>query len=213
VTHAAPPAPEIRILSLGDSYTIGEDVGDADRWPVRLAAMLRARGVRAGHPTIVARTGWATDELARGIDDAGVTAPFDVVTLLIGVNNQYRGRPVSEYGDQFRALLAAATRFAGHDARRVMALSIPDWGLTPFAAGRDRAQIAADIDAFNETNRREAEQAGARYVDITPISRRVPQEPALVASDGLHPSGEMYARWAAAALPIVLDMLRLRSSP
>lgn len=213
--HVAQPAADIRVLSLGDSYTIGESVADKERWPVRLAALLRARGLRVVDPTIVARTGWTTDELSAGIDDALPAGPFDVVTLLIGVNNQYRGRSLAEYRDQFHTLLARAIRFAGGNAAHVIVLSIPDWGLTPFAsgAGRDRGRIAAEIDAFNGVNREETVQSGARYVDITPISRQVLQEPGLVAADGLHPSGEMYARWVEVTLPAALEILAPRPSP
>jgi lysophospholipase L1-like esterase len=210
VIQATQPAAELRILSLGDSYTIGESVGERECWPVRLAALLRARGLRVADPTIVARTGWTTDELSAGIDDAHPAGPFDLVTLSIGVNNQYRGRSVTEYREQFRALLARATRFAGGHASHVIVLSIPDWGLTPFASGRDRARIAVDIDAFNVLKHDEAERGGARFVDITPISRRVPHEPGLVAGDGLHPSGEMYARWVEATLPTALEILAAR---
>jgi lysophospholipase L1-like esterase len=201
-----PPA-EVRILALGDSYTIGEAVAMEERWPVRLAAMLRARGVHAADPTIVATTGWTTDELARGIDSANPRRTFDVVTLLIGVNNQYRGRSSDEYRAQFRSLLARAVGFAGGQAGRVVVLSIPDWSVTPFAARRDRANIAGEIDTFNAINRDEATHAGARYVDVTPISRRAADEPALLAPDGLHPSGAMYAEWATEALPVVLEIL------
>ena len=201
-----PPA-EVRILALGDSYTIGEAVAVDERWPVRLAAMLRARGVHVADPTIVATTGWTTDELARGIDSANPRRTFDVVTLLIGVNNQYRGRSSDEYRKQFRSLLARAVGFAGGQPARVVVMSIPDWSVTPFAARRDRAHIAQEIDAFNAINRDEAKHAGARYVDVTPISRRAGVEPALLAPDGLHPSGAMYAEWAAEAFPVVWGIL------
>jgi lysophospholipase L1-like esterase len=204
-----PPA-EVRILALGDSYTIGEAVAAEERWPLRLAAMLRARDVHVAEPTIVATTGWTTDELARGIDSANPRRTFDVVTLLIGVNNQYRGRSSDEYRDQFRSLLTRAVGFAGGHPARVVVLSIPDWSVTPFAARRDRAHIVGEIDAFNAINREEAKHAGARYVDITPISRRAADEPALLAPDGLHPSGAMYAAWAAEALPVVWEILGRR---
>lgn len=199
---------ELRLLSLGDSYTIGEGVSDEERWPVRLAALLRAGGFRVGEPTIVARTGWTTDELSEGIDEARPAGPFDLVTLLIGVNDQYRGRSIDEYRGEFRALLARALRFAGGDPQRVIVVSIPDWSVTPFAVDRDRVRIAADIDAFNAVNREEAEWARARYVDITRTSRRGRGELGLVAPDGLHPSGEMYARWVELVLPAAVDALR-----
>jgi lysophospholipase L1-like esterase len=188
-----------RYLALGDSYTIGEGVAPAERWPVQLAGLLRERGVEVGDPLIIARTGWTTDELDAGIDAVDPQPPFALVTLLIGVNNQYRGRPADEYRVQFRALLARAVHFAGDDAARVVVVSIPDWGVTPFAAGRDRGQIAAEIDAFNAIGRDEAQKAGAAFVDITPESRR-DADPTFLAADGLHPSGKMYTEWARLAL-------------
>lgn len=210
MSAAASPAStpgEIRILSLGDSYTIGEAVGEHERWPVRLAAMLRARGIGVADPVIVAKTGWTTDELSLGIDAASPSGPFDLVTLLIGVNNQYRGRSSTEYRGQFRALFERAVTFAGGRADRVIVLSIPDWGVTPFAGGRDRAQIAADIDAFNAINRAESLRRGSQYVDVVPVSRNAGADASLVATDGLHPSGAMYAAWADLALPAVLNAL------
>jgi lysophospholipase L1-like esterase len=180
-----------RYLALGDSYTIGESVDASERFPVHLA-----RELKLGEPQIIAKTGWTTDELSAAIDAADPQRPFDLVTLLIGVNNQYRGRSADEYRTQFTALLQRAIGFAGGDASKVIVVSIPDWGVTPFAEGRDRAKIASEIDAFNTINREEAARAGARWVDITPISRR--SDPALVAGDGLHPSGKQYAEWAKA---------------
>lgn len=202
-THT-PPAAEIRILALGDSYTVGEGVTVEERWPMQLAAMLRARGLAVATPTIVAHTGWTTDELSAGITDAPPAGTFNLVTLLIGVNNQYRDRGADEYRAQFRALLARAIGFAGGRATHVIVVSIPDWGATPFADGRDRVRIARDIDAFNEVNRDESARVGARYVDITPISRRAADEAALVGRDMLHPSARMYAAWVQAMLPVVL---------
>jgi len=183
-----------RFLALGDSYTIGEGVDPADRWPERAAAMLRARGTSIGDPEVIARTGWTTDELAAGIAAAAPRGPYDLVSLLIGVNNQYRGRDAAEYGVQFRSLLAQAVAFAGGEARRVVVVSIPDWGVTPFAEGRDRAAIGAEIDRFNAIGREEAARGRARFVDITPASREMRAD--WVASDGLHPSGPQYQRWA-----------------
>ncbi|HEX8942373.1 MAG TPA: SGNH/GDSL hydrolase family protein [Gemmatimonadaceae bacterium] len=198
-----PPA-EVRILALGDSYTIGEGVVPDERWPMQLAAMLRARGRQVAAPTIVAHTGWTTGELSAGIDDTNLTGPYALVTLLIGVNNQYRGRGLGEYREQFRALLARAVGFAGGRTERVIVLSIPDWGVTPFAEGRDRARIARGIDAFNAVNREEAARAGTRYVDVTTISRRASGQPELVVADNLHPSAAMYALWVRGMLPAVL---------
>jgi lysophospholipase L1-like esterase len=206
--QAEPPA-EVRILALGDSYTIGESVSAHERWPVRLAAMLRARGIRVADPVIVARTGWTTDELAAGIDASQPPGTFGLVTLLIGVNNQYRERSVDEYRVQFRSLLKRAIAFAGARASKVIVVSIPDWGVTPFAhkSGRDIGRIAAEIDAFNAVAREEAKSLEASFVDITPISRRAGVEPGLLAGDGLHPSGSMYEEWARLVFPIALGAL------
>jgi lysophospholipase L1-like esterase len=191
-----------RYLALGDSYTIGESVADLSRWPVQLVARLRAEGVPLAEPQIVAQTGWTTDELMAGIETAEPYGSFDLVSLLIGVNNQYRGRSQEEYQQQFATLLRQAVTFAGNEPRRVIVLSIPDWGITPFAASRDRDQITAEIDAFNAINRTETERWGARYVDITPISRQAQASPELTAEDGLHPSGQMYAAWVKLVLPV-----------
>jgi lysophospholipase L1-like esterase len=192
----------VRILALGDSYTIGESVHADQAWPCRLAELLRAQGIATAVPTLVARTGWTTDELSAGIDAEHVSGTYDLVTLLIGVNNQYRGRAAAEYRSQLAALLDRAIGFAGFRAERVLLLSIPDWGVTPFAVHRDRAGIAAEIDAYNAVGREEASRTGARFVDITPISRRASVDPGLVAPDGLHPSGTMYAEWAQLLLPV-----------
>ena len=204
-----PPAPaaEIRILALGDSYTIGEGVAEADRWPVRLAAMLRGRGKAVAAPKIIARTGWTTDELSAAIDAARPDSAYDLVTLLIGVNNQYRDRSENEYRAEFRALLARAVAFAGGRATRVIVVSIPDWGVTPFANGRDRRGIGRAIDRFNAINREEANHAGARYADITPRSRRAAGDESFVVADGLHPSASMYAAWLDVILPIALEIV------
>lgn len=185
-------------LALGDSYTIGEKVDSASRWPVQLARALRSAGVNVDDPRIVARTGWTTDELAAGIEQAGTTGTYALVSLLIGVNNQYRGRGTHEYREQFRVLLGRATGFAGGNAARVLVISIPDWGVMPFAEGRDRAKIGREIDQFNAIAKEESVRAGAKWVDITPTSRAM--KDGWAASDGLHPSGVQYAAWAALAL-------------
>jgi lysophospholipase L1-like esterase len=207
VPAAQSPPPEVRILALGDSYTIGEGVAENDRWPERLAAMLRAKGIRVAAPTVVARTGWTTDELSAGIDAARPDSAWDLVTLLVGVNNQYRGRNEDEYRMQFRALLARAIAFARGAASHVIVVSIPDWGVTPFASGRDRAAISRAIDRFNTVNREEAARAGAHYADVTPLSRRAASDPSLVTNDGLHPSAAMYAAWLEVIFPLAARIL------
>jgi len=186
---------QTRYLALGDSYTIGESVPESERFPVQLA-----RDLALGAPTIIAKTGWTTDELNAAIDAANPQGPYDLVTLLIGVNNQYRGRDAEQYRGEFAALLQRAIGFAAGDAKKVIVVSIPDWGVTPFAEGRDRAKIASEIDRYNAINREEASRAGAQYVDITPISRGT--DIALVAGDGLHPSGKQYSEWVKLISPI-----------
>jgi len=202
---AQPTARAARFLALGDSYTIGEQVDSADRWPVQLVRALRARRLAIADPEIVARTGWTTDELAAGIAVAAPLGPYDLVTLLIGVNNQYRGREAERYREEFKSLLAQAVEFAGGRPARVVVLSIPDWGVTLFAAGRDRARIASAIDRFNAINREEALRAGARWVDVTAASREARE--GWVTADGLHPSGRQYARWVELAIETVVRAL------
>lgn len=197
-----------RFLALGDSYTIGEAVPEASRWPMQLAVLLRDLGIDLGDPEIVAVTGWTTDELSTGIDAAAPQGPFDLVSLLIGVNNQYRGMSVGAYRAEFATLLDRAIGFASGHPSRVLVLSIPDWSVTPFAADRNRAEVGAAVDRFNEASRLVAERAGAAYIDITPASRRAAADASLLATDGLHPSGSMYAEWARLALPHALAALR-----
>jgi lysophospholipase L1-like esterase len=199
----------LTFLALGDSYTIGEGVAPAARWPAQLAARLHADGVAVDTPHIVAATGWTTAELSAAMDAATLTPPYALVTLLIGVNNQYRGLPVDAYRVEFRALLQRAVGLAGARAACVVVVSIPDWGVTPFAAreGRDAAAIARAIDAFNVVARAGALAAGAHWVDVTAISRAPDARGELVA-DGLHPSAAQYARWVSAILPTARAVLR-----
>lgn len=197
----------VRYLALGDSYTIGESVQEAERFPNQLASLLSAEGIPT-EVTIIARTGWTTDELWEGIQARTVEPPYDLVSLLIGVNNQYRGYDINQYREEFIFLLNKAIEYAGGDAQRVIVFSIPDWGVTPFAAGRDASKIAAEIDAFNQVNLEESQKADVHYVDVTPVSRQAVDDKTLIASDGLHPSVSMYAQWAELAFPIALEILK-----
>lgn len=192
----------MRILSLGDSYTIGESVDEADRWPNQLAVLLEAEGFGPVEVEIIARTGWTTSDLDAGIDAAGPEGPFDLVTLLIGVNNQFRGLDPEAYRMELAALL---DRARGFSKGPVVVVSIPDWGVTPFGGRYDRQQVALEIDEFNAIARSEAERVGAAWVYITPISRSDLE--GLVATDGLHPSGLQYGLWAEEILPIVVDLV------
>ena len=205
MSDSIPPLTATRFLALGDSYTIGEGVRNADCWPSQLAAVLRAEGVGVGEPQIVAETGWTVAELDAGLDAAAPDGPFGLVTLLVGVNDQYRGGDAETFQPAFRALLVRAVGFASGAARRVVVLSIPDWGVTPFAArsgfagGRDAAGVARALDAFNAAARAEALAAGAHWVSVSDVSRA--HGATEVAADGLHPSQTLYARWAALAEP------------
>lgn len=186
---------EMKYLALGDSYTIGESVPEDLRWPVQLADRLSSEGVNIAAPEIIARTGWTTDELMSGIAERQLSGTYDLVSLLIGVNNQYRGRDSENFREEFRELLNQSIAYAGNDTANIFVLSIPDWGVTPFAEGRDREKISAEIDEYNNVCREECEEYGIIYFDITPISREAVSRPELIAGDGLHPSGVMYAEW------------------
>jgi lysophospholipase L1-like esterase len=197
----------IRYLALGDSYTIGEAVDASERFPVQLVASLRKQNFNIADPLIIARTGWTTDELSTAIDKENPKGSFVIVTLLIGVNNQYRERSADEYRDGFKALLQRAIGFATGNASHVIVVSIPDWGVMPFAEGRNRKHIAKEIDAFNGINWEESVRANTHYVDITAISREATRFPELIASDGLHPSGVQYKYWVEIIEPKVLKIL------
>lgn len=197
----------MRFLALGDSYTNGEGVAEEERWPSQLVALLGQQDIHLTDVQIVAQTAWTADELADAIDQTKPKGPFDVVTLMVGVNDQYRNRPVASFAPEFEQLLARAVGFAGRRPSRVIAISIPDWGATPFAEGRDRVRIAREIEAYNERARELAARAGVIWVDVTTETRAMQLDPSLVTADGLHPSGAMYARWAALLAPIVRGAL------
>lgn len=194
-------------LSLGDSYTIGERVSEADRWSVQLSSLLRSEGIAVAPPDIIARTGWTTAELAEGIKNTPKTKNYKLVSLLIGVNNQYRGQSIERYRTEFRSLLETSVEYANGRKQRVFVLSTPDWGVSPFGAGSDRDKVAREIDAFNAVAKEECDKAGILYIDITPLSRTGLGDPSMFASDGLHFSGKMYGLWAMEALPKVKELL------
>ncbi|MFC5743127.1 SGNH/GDSL hydrolase family protein [Dyella tabacisoli] len=197
----------LHYLALGDSYSIGEGVPASGRWPMQLAARLRREGIPLADPQIIATTGWTTDELSAAMDHATLAPPYDLVSLLIGVNNQYRGRGAGEYRQEFQRLLAGAICLAGGCPQRVLVLSIPDWGATTFGhgCGRDIAHVAYALDVFNAIARDEVQRARACWVDVTGLSR---QQPQLLAEDGLHPSVEQYGLWVDVALPVVRGVFR-----
>jgi lysophospholipase L1-like esterase len=185
---------KIKFLALGDSYTIGESVAEDQRWPVQLAGTLRQKGLNVEQPMIIATTGWRTDDLKRAIEAAKPPKDFGLVSLLIGVNNQYQGKTSAAYAPEFEELLKTAISFAGGDKSKVFVVSIPDYGFTPFGKEK-QVQITRAIDDFNAVNKTITEKYDIKYFNITDISRKGFEDPELVASDGLHPSGKQYSQW------------------
>jgi lysophospholipase L1-like esterase len=202
-------AENMKFLALGDSYTIGEGVQETERWPNQLAATLHSKNIAIDAPEIVARTGWTTDELSDAMDRHTFHPPYALVTLLIGVNNQYRGRDLQNYRDQFSALLRRTIELAGGRRERVIVVSIPDWGVTSFgrSSGRDGAQIAREIDAYNAANAEIATMQHVGYVDVTAASRTGGAASEALVGDGLHPSATMYKRWVDSIEPLAKKAL------
>ncbi|MFD1469272.1 SGNH/GDSL hydrolase family protein [Hymenobacter caeli] len=202
------PAHGATYLALGDSYTIGEGAAEADRWPVQLAQLARQSGLDVQAPDIIARTGWTTGKLQAAVRAAHSPATYGLVSLLIGVNNQYRGLGQAAYRTKFRQLLAEAARLAGGRPGRVVVLSIPDWGQSPFAERRNRVRIGREIDQFNAVAQDECRRAGVAYVDITPATRAAAGDASQFTGDGLHYTGPQMRRWAQQALPVVQGLLK-----
>jgi lysophospholipase L1-like esterase len=204
------PGKQYTYLALGDSYTIGESVETSGTFPYQLKAKLAEAQLNIAKPQVIARTGWTTAELKSAIATAALKEKFDFVTLLIGVNNQYRGGDAEVYKKEFVELLQTAIDFANGDKSRVFVVSIPDWGVTPFgkSSGRSTSTIAREIDEFNAINKAETLKLNISYIDITPASRLAGSDLSLVASDGLHPSGKMYFDWARNVAPEVLKVLK-----
>lgn len=188
------------LLALGDSYTVGESVEERERFPMQSVELLRQQNFCFAKPEMIARTGWTTDELAEAIRERNLRSTYDFVTLLIGVNNQYRQRDLENYRSEFRALLSTAIEYANGNCAHVFVISIPDWGATHFVAQdahhRSAQQIGEEIERFNAIGNEEAQRARVHYIDITQHSRLAKHDDALIAGDGLHPSGRMYSHWA-----------------
>jgi len=195
-------------LALGDSYTIGEQVPAEDNFPNQTVRLLREMKLQVADPVIVAITGWTTDELAAAIRERNIHGTYSFVTLLIGVNNQYRGRSVENYREEFLMLLRQAITFAGGSAQHVFVLSIPDWGVTPFAEGRDRVQIAKGIDAYNAACKEITLANNCHYIDVTDSTRHNGQKDEYLVADALHPSGKEYAIWAKRLADRVVGVLQ-----
>lgn len=189
---------QLSYLALGDSYTIGEAVEQSASFPHQLVALLKEKGLEVSEPKVIATTGWTTDELKAAIEQEKINETFDLVTLLIGVNNQYRGYSPEVYKKEFTELLEMAIGFAKGEQQRVYVVSIPDWGVTEFAqqSGRNQQTISEEIDVFNEINKQITVSKQVSYLDITPASREAVNDNSLIAKDGLHPSEKMYQQWA-----------------
>ncbi len=192
---------EFSYLALGDSYTIGQSVSEAERWPVILAKDLNAQKIKVAKPEIIATTGWTTTDLLFSLANKKPGKTYDMVSLLIGVNNQYQGQPAEGFRQPFRQLLLKSIELAGGKASRVFVLSIPDWGVSRYGASFDRKQIAIEIDQFNAVAKAECAKEKVRFIDITEISRIALNNPSMIASDGLHFSGEMHQLWVDTVIP------------
>ncbi|EON76285.1 hypothetical protein ADIS_3413 [Lunatimonas lonarensis] len=203
----------ISYLALGDSYTIGQGVAPSQNFPSLLTSKLKKREIEINPPLIIATTGWTTQDLLKGIREADLdNKQFDLVTLLIGVNNQYRGQSLDDYGKDFTELLEKSLRLVGSEKERVIVISIPDWGVTPYATslGRDKTKIALEIDLFNEKKNSLTEALGVRYLDITTEYRSLGHMEQYLAGDDLHPSEKVYDRWSEMLLEIILNEMNLR---
>ena len=195
-------------LALGDSYTVGESVAHEDSFPIQLTNRLEEQLNKTLDPTIIATTGWRTDDLLNAIDASDTNEPYDIVNLLIGVNNQYQKRSFSQYENEFPKLLEQAIDLAGNDTNRVFVISIPDYAYTPFAINSDRDKISREIDRYNSFAKMKTEEQNVVFIGITDITRQGLDEPELVATDGLHPSGLAYEKFVDRILPFALAKLK-----
>jgi len=195
-------------LALGDSYTIGEKVSVDQRWPVQLVDSLRSEGVAVQNPKIIAQTGWTTDELIAAVDDADLSQKYDLVSLLIGVNNQYRGYDFEIFRKEFDQLLEQAIAFAGGESQNVFVVSIPDYGVTPLGQQKNPDKIARQLKRYNAAARKISDAHDVSFVNITPESKEAKTDTSLVASDNLHPSGKMYQQWVDQIFPVVFKKLQ-----
>ena len=185
----------ISYLALGDSYTIGERVVESGRWPVQLRDSLIARGNTFSAIKIIATTGWRTDDLSKAMDEAGLSNDYNLVSLLIGVNNQYQGKSVEDYKPEYEVLLDRAISLAGGMKENVFVVSIPDYAFTPFGQTADSEKISNELEIYNAACKAITVAKGVQHIDITGISKEGITDPSLVAKDGLHPSAKQYTYW------------------
>ncbi len=192
-------------LALGDSYTVGQGISPQENWPSQLIESLRDGGWQVDAPRVVAGTGWTADELLAALDLERMSRSFDLVSLMIGVNNQYRGGSyLSRFVPDLESLLRSAIGYSGNRPQVVVVLSIPDWGQSPFAADHDRSTIATEIDQLNLQLSAACTRYRVNFVDVTEISRQAAEREGMFATDGLHPSAAQYRLW----LPAIQEAVR-----
>lgn len=192
-----------KYLALGDSYTIGQDVSADQRFPAQTVALLRQSNIAIKDPQYIATTGWTTQNLIAAINQQNLQGPFDIVTLLIGVNDQYQRMDTGGYRKRFTQLLLKAIELTGNNFSRVIVLSIPDYSVTPFVPAADKGRVQREIDLFNSVNKEITLTYNIRYLDITPSTREAANDASLIANDGLHPSGKEYKKWAEMLAPMI----------
>lgn len=196
------------LLALGDSYTIGEGVTITESFPYQVVEALRKKGLNFSAPEIIAKTGWTTDELSAAIDAHIFLTKYDFVTILIGVNNQYRSRTVEEYKLELEGLLKKALQFADGKKEHVIVISIPDYSISPFAQTKDPENISKSIDLFNSVNNALSIQYKVQHIDISTDLKDVKDPASLFVEDGLHPTANEYKKWANEAVKIITDQLK-----
>ena len=199
-----------KYLALGDSYTIGESVDVKQKWPVQLLDKLSKVNSEINELEIIAQTGWTAQQLITATAELTLEPPYGLVSLLIGVNNQFQGQLAENFRPSFIELIDRAVILSGNIKERVFVLSIPDWGATPFANSLQRSEITKQINEFNSIIKYEAEQRNVKFYNITDISRNALNDLSLIANDNLHPSGKMYAQWVSL---IEKDILSINFSP
>jgi lysophospholipase L1-like esterase len=190
-------------LALGDSYTIGQGVNTAERFPAQTLELLKLRSIKTAQLTYVATTGWTSGELDKSMSQQNL-AYYDFVTVLIGVNDQFQGIDTSTYSKNFKSILNRAIQSTRGESQHVLVLSIPDYSLTPEGKKLDTTKIKREIDLFNRLNKNLANNFKCQYLDITVLGREAKSNPTWVAKDGLHPSAVAYKNWANRIFPFIL---------
>ena len=208
IPSAKPATKGFSYLALGDSYTIGESVDESERWPMQLVQKLSDSGFSMQTPRIIAKTGWRTDELLAAMNEQLGEEKYDLVSILIGVNNQYQGRDLEQFQEELELIIEQAIQKSKTGAENVFLVSIPDYSVTPFAQGSNVDEIAHEIMVYNERCMITSSNYGIQYFYITDISEEAKENPELVANDGLHPSGEMYSQWVERIFPEIKEMLK-----